>query len=351
MTSFKKFFKNKRVLITGHTGFIGSWLTKWLQMLDSEICGYALGVPTTPNLFSLLNLEDRMVDTRGDIRDKISLSKCIEQFQPEIVFHLAAQPIVLDSFDNPVETFEINVNGTINLLESLRHVDSVKEILVMTSDKVYVNDLTTTAHIESDCIGGKDPYSASKACQDIVARSFWETYFSQSRIRLATIRAGNVIGGGDWSKKRIIPDVVNGITQKSVIKLRNFDSVRPWQYVLDAINGMLKLTNEMWNNNDLSGSWNIGPDKSQEKTVGELVEKFFSNWGAGEYAIEKSSVNIESPYLNLDAKKAHKELQWKPLYSFDSVVEATASWYRKYYEGDNMENATRNEILNFMNKM
>ena len=164
MTSFKKFFKNKRVLITGHTGFIGSWLTKWLQMLDSEICGFALGVPTTPNLFSLLNLEDRMVDTRGDIRDKISLSKCIEQFQPEIVFHLAAQPIVLDSFDNPVETFEINVNGTINLLESLRHVDSVKEILVMTSDKVYVNDLTTTAHIETDCIGGKDPYSASKAC-------------------------------------------------------------------------------------------------------------------------------------------------------------------------------------------
>ena len=208
-----EFFRNKKVLVTGHTGFIGSWLTKWLTMLNSKICGYSLEPPSIPNLYESLDMEHQIMDIRGDIRDRDLLKNTIQEFRPQIVFHLAAQPIVLDSYDNPVNTFDSNVTGTVNLLNELRQVDSVKTIIVMTSDKSYRNNEWIYPYRENDILGGRDPYSASKSCQDIVVNSFRDSYFSNLGVGISSVRAGNVIGGGDWAAHRIIPDIVRGVVQ------------------------------------------------------------------------------------------------------------------------------------------
>ena len=215
------FYKGKRVLVTGHTGFIGSWLTKWLSMLNAEVCGYALSPPTIPNMYESLKMFPPIGDIRGDIGNKESLHKALEDFPPQIVFHLAAQPIVLEAYDNPAETYETNVMGTVNLLDSLRTINSVKVIIVMTSDKVYKNNEWVYPYREIDKLGGRDPYSASKSCQDIIVSSFRESYFVDLGIGISSIRAGNVIGGGDWGENRIVPDIVKGITENKIIKIIN----------------------------------------------------------------------------------------------------------------------------------
>jgi len=342
------FYNGKRVLVTGHTGFIGSWLTKWLTMLDAEVCGYALNPPTQPNLFEALNLTRKVSkDIRRDIRDTKLLRKTILSFQPEIIFHLAAQPIVLESYDNPLETFDTNVIGTVNLLNELRKVDSVKAIVVVTSDKSYRNNEWVYPYRENDELGGRDPYSASKSCQDIVVQSFRESYFSDSGIALSSARAGNVIGGGDWAKDRIVPDIVRGIVDGHPIIIRNPKSVRPWQHVLEPVSGMLLLAQKMYGDARFSGAWNFGPNNESDVTVREVVEKVIAFWGTGEYKIEKNSPKKEAKYLSLDISKAKRELEWLPIYDIDRALEQTVKWYKEFYSSGNVSELTRHQIENY----
>ena len=339
------FFEGKNVLITGHTGFIGSWLTKVLSVNGSRILGYSLNPPTVPNMYDAIQLSKDVTDLRKDVRDHESLKKAIHEFEPEIVFHLAAQPIVLESYDNPVETFDTNVMGTVGLLEILRRVGSVKIIVVMTSDKVYRNNECVYPFREIDPLGGKDPYSASKSCQDIIVNSFRESYFDSMGVSISSIRAGNVIGGGDWGANRIVPDVVRGLTEGNIIRIRNPDSVRPWQYVLEPISGMLLLTQRMWDDIKFSGEWNFGPSNQREITVKELLDNFLKNWGGGRYTIAKDNEAREANYLQLDISKAKNVLGWFPKYDFEESIEKTVEWYKEYYENkDNINDVTEKQI-------
>jgi len=345
---YENFYKNKRILITGHTGFIGSWLTKWLTMLDAQVCGYALDPPIQPNLYEVLNLTRKVSkDIRGDIRNTKLLRKTIIDFQPEIVFHLAAQPIVLESYDNPLETFDTNVIGTVNLLNELRKVDSLKAIVVVTSDKSYRNNEWVYPYRETDELGGRDPYSASKSCQDIVAQSFKESYFSDSGIALSSVRAGNVIGGGDWAKNRLVPDIVRGIVDGHPIIIRNPKSVRPWQHVLEPVHGMLLLTKKMFNSTRFSGAWNFGPNNEMEVTVREIVDKVIELWGKGKFKVENRSTKKEARFLNLDISKAKRELGWFPKYDIDKALELTVEWYKDFYGSGNVNELTHNQIENY----
>ena len=331
MTEIKSFFKNRKILVTGHTGFIGSWLTKWLTMLSADVCGYALEPHTHPNIYNTLGIDKFIIYVKGDIRSAELLRKTLTKFQPEIVFHLAAQPIVLDSYDNPVETFDTNVTGTVNLLNELRQIDSVRTIIVMTSDKSYRNHEWVYPYRENDILGGKDPYSASKSCEDIIVDSFRESYFSDTGVGISSVRAGNVIGGGDWAPHRIIPDLVRGIVNGEKVKIRNPDSVRPWQHVLEPISGMLSLAEKMYNDIKLSGAWNFGPAQNTEMSVKELVEKFINIWGSGSYEIDEVQNNKEANYLQLDISKAKRELNWTPRYNFGVALSKTVDWYKEYY--------------------
>jgi CDP-glucose 4,6-dehydratase len=349
--TMKEFYKNKKILVTGHTGFIGSWLTKWLTLFNANICGYSLGPPSKPNMYEILNLNSVIKDVRYDIRNTDRLRRVLQEFQPEIVFHLAAQPIVLQAYDNPMETFDVNVAGTVNLLNELRKIKSVKTIIVITSDKSYHNNEWVYPYRENDALGGKDPYSASKSCQDIVINSFRDSYFETAEIGISSIRAGNVIGGGDWGKYRIIPDIARAIENDDFVKLRNPDSVRPWQYVLDPISGMLFLAYRMHENQRFSGAWNFGPEPQSAKTVKELTEKFIEYYEKGKYEIERTSDHIESSYLQIDISKARKELGWEPLFDFNNAVKKTADWYKSYIKNSTVINILTerqiNEYVNF----
>ena len=342
-------FKGKKILVTGHTGFIGSWLTKWLTMLNAQVCGYALEPPSTPNMYEALKLGKEIEDIRGDIRNGGLLQRTISSFDPEIVFHLAAQPLVLESYDDPLETFDTNVTGTVNLLNVLRNVDNVRTIVVVTSDKSYHNNEWAYPYREIDTLGGKDPYSASKSCQDIVVNSFKESYFSDSGIGISSVRAGNVIGGGDWAKHRIVPDLVRGIMNNEIIKIRNPDSVRPWQHVLEPIYGMLTLAEKMWSNIRYSGAWNFGPDETKEVTVKELVDKFLEYYGKGSYLIDQKTNFREANYLKLDISKARKELGWYPRLDFQSSIRNTVEWYMNYFsDRENIELVTIKQIKKYL---
>jgi CDP-glucose 4,6-dehydratase len=338
------FYRGKRVFVTGHTGFIGSWLVKLLSMLNAEVCGYALGPPTKPNMYESLKMTPPIEDIRGDI-NKGPLRKALKDFSPEIVFHLAAQPIVLEAYGNPAETFDTNVMGTVNLLDSIRTINSAKVIIVMTSDKVYENNDWVYPYREIDKLGGEDPYSASKSCQDIVVSSFRKSYFADLRIGISSIRAGNVIGGGDWGKYRIVPDIVRGITENKIIKIRNPESTRPWQHVLEPISGMLELAEKMWDHIDFSGEWNFGPNNQREITVKVLVNEFLKKWGSGSYTIAKDDEAKEANYLQLDISKAKNVLGWLPKYNFEEMIDETVRWYKAYYEDkDNIDSVTEKQI-------
>ena len=351
MIETKSFFKDRKILVTGHTGFIGSWLTKWLTLYGSKICGYALEPPSVPSLYSSIHLKNSISDIRGDIRDRKLLREIVQNFQPEIVFHLAAQPIVLNSYEIPVDTFDTNVTGTVNLLNELRQVNSVKTIIVMTSDKSYKNNEWVYPYREIDELGGKDPYSASKSCQDIVVDSFRESYFSDSGVGIASIRAGNVIGGGDWAPLRIVPDLVRGIVKDELIRIRNPNSVRPWQHVLEPISGMIKLSERIYSDNKFSGAWNFGPEHIREITVKELVEEFIKIWGSGKFVDEKNKTNNEASYLQLDISKAKKKLNWSPRYNFDQMMVETVAWYKEYYKNQgNINEKTKEQIERYTKK-
>jgi CDP-glucose 4,6-dehydratase len=337
---FDGFYKNKSVLVTGQTGFKGSWLALWLHKLGANVTGYALPPNTEPNHFDLIGLKDLIHHREGDIRDLQTVQATFAESQPEIVFHLAAQPIVRESYDDPKTTFDTNIGGTVNVLEAIRHCPSVKAAVVVTSDKCYENKEWVWGYRENDPMGGHDPYSASKGATEIVCSAYLRSYFQQGargpHIGFATARAGNVIGGGDWAKDRIIPDCVRALSKGEPIIVRNPNATRPWQHVLDPLSGYLLLAKRLNEYPErLSGPWNFGPCTTDQITVKELAERFISSWGSGK--IQLSQARAKAPHeahlLHLNIDKAAFGLNWQPAWDSSEAIDFTVDWYKSWHSG------------------
>ena len=321
-------YKNKKVFITGHTGFKGSWLSLWLTELGAEICGYSLEPNTTPSMFESLDLKNKISKSViGDILDKEHLEKSLLGFKPDIIFHLAAQPLVRRSYSEPIITYQTNVIGTLNLLESARKCPSVNALINITTDKCYENIETKKGYKETDSLGGYDMYSSSKACSEILSSSYKRSFLSEEGYCLATARAGNVIGGGDWAEDRLIPDCVRSINLGQKIELRNPDSVRPWQHVLEPISGYLLLGKKLLTDGrKYAESFNFGPDENSIIKVSDVASKFVKYYGKGEIIINKKYNLHEANLLLLNTEKAKNIIGWKPLYDNDKAIKLTAEW-------------------------
>ncbi|BAF73078.1 CDP-glucose 4,6-dehydratase [Sulfurovum sp. NBC37-1] len=333
MTDFFEAYHGKKVLVTGHTGFKGSWLAMWLQTLGAEVVGYALPPETEPSHFTLLDLD--MVSIEGDIRDLEYLQQVYNDFQPDIVFHLAAQPLVRRSYREPVETFNTNVMGTVNVLEACRQTPSVRAIINVTSDKCYENREWVWGYRENDPMGGYDPYSASKGAAELVSAAYRRSYFNNAaygkthETLLATCRAGNVIGGGDWSEDRLIPDIVRAAAAGEAVAIRSPNATRPWQHVLDALNGYLLLGQKLLEGKrEFADAWNFGPLDEDELSVLQMCDLFQEQWPDMQIKTEES---VEAPheagYLKLDCSKAHMLLKWQGKWTADKAITMTAQWY------------------------
>jgi CDP-glucose 4,6-dehydratase len=330
MTLFKDIYRGRRVLITGHTGFKGSWLALWLQELGAVITGIALPPNTAPNHWDLIKLD--IADRRFDIRDADNLRRIVAEGRPEIIFHLAAQPLVRRSYKDPLETWSTNVMGTANLLEACRHTDSVRAIVVVTTDKVYENKEWDRGYREIDRLGGHDPYSASKAATELVASSFRKAFFHAANAPLlATARAGNVIGGGDWSEDRLIADAVRAITSHTSLEIRSPQATRPWQHVLECLSGYLLLGQKLLEGrNEYAEAWNFGPDPDGNRTVSDVLDLFRTHWPELVWHTSTEPQSHEANLLYLDSAKAKADLGWRPVWALQEAVAATARWYQGY---------------------
>ncbi len=328
---FNNAFYGKTVLVTGHTGFKGSWLSIWLTEMGAKVVGYALPPYTGRDNFVLAEVERRITSNIGDIRDFAALKRVFDRFRPEIVFHLAAQPLVRLSYQEPRLTYETNVGGSVNLLECCRLTQSVKVIVNVTSDKCYENKEHASGYCETDALGGYDPYSSSKACSEIVTAAYQRSFFDSSRW-LSSARAGNVIGGGDWRPDRLVPDCIRALERKETIGVRAPNSVRPWQHVLEPLGGYLLLAARMLGDGKkYSGAWNFGPELTGAVTVKELVQKIIDCWGNGRYEDLSETLSgqpHEAGLLMLDVSKAAQRLKWRPVLSLDEAVEFTVEWYK-----------------------
>jgi CDP-glucose 4,6-dehydratase len=335
-------FSGKRVLLTGHTGFKGAWLLAWLDMLGANVAGLALAPPSEPSLFALIDgTKLCAAHTQGDIRDAALVRKTLEDFAPDYVVHMAAQTLVLPSLAAPVETFATNLIGTAHVLEACRYVNP-KAILIVTSDKVYANDGSPHAFVEADRLGGHDPYSASKAACEIAVDSFRSSYFA-GKVPLATARAGNVIGGGDWAAHRIVPDAVRALVADNTLVLRRPEAVRPWQHVLDPLAGYLAILDK-----GCDGAFNFGPEAAARRTVREVVAEFGKAFdGKPGWTIENANPPPEAPYLTLSAACARDTLGWAPKLDFETSMAWTAAWYRAWTKGEDMRKFTRTQIQAF----
>jgi len=342
---FLSFFSKKKVLITGHTGFKGGWLSLWLVKLGAEVIGYSLEPPTKPNFFEALELDKKITHIIGDIRDAKKLLSVFKEHQPEIVFHLAAQPLVRLSYKEPELTYETNVMGTLNVLEAVRKTGSARVVIVITSDKCYENKEWFYGYREIDALGGYDPYSSSKACVEILVSSYRRSF----GLPLATCRAGNVVGGGDWQLDRLIPDCVKALSRGEPIKIRNPHAIRPWQHVLEPLYGYLLLAVKMWEEPDkYAEAWNFGPFERDMATVQEVVEKVIKFWGSGNYEVEKDTSFHEAGLLRLDISKAMMKLGWRPKWDLDTALERTVKWYKFFYKGKtNMFEYSLQEIRDY----
>ena len=341
------FWQGRRVLVTGHTGFKGSWLTAWLLRLGARVTGFALPPATNPAAFTLLGLQGKIDSRFGDVRDHEAIADVLARVQPEIVFHLAAQPLVVPGYREPRETFETNVLGTVNLLEAARRVDALAAIVVVTTDKGYAERNDGEAYREDDRLGGRDPYAASKACAELVAACYRDAYLRERGVALATVRAGNVIGGGDWSAHRLIPDLVSSLVRGEPLELRNPGATRPWQHVLDPLAAYLLLAERLVANADLARAWNVGPDPDCAATVAEVVARFERAWdGAAEHR-EVTAHYHEAPQLILDASAARRELGWSPRLDLDAAIHYTAGWYRAHAGGQPVEIITEQQIARY----
>lgn len=331
MTTASNFWRGKRVFVTGNTGFKGGWLCTWLLNQGSEVEGYSLAPNTDPSFYIQTALSEHMPTVMGDIRDKDKLEAAVRQANPEIIFHLAAQPLVLSSYEDPATTFATNVQGTVNLLESVRANCSPRAVVVVTSDKCYENTGKTGGYREGDALGGFDPYSASKGCAEIVCSSYLRSFFQAAGIGLATVRAGNVIGGGDYSKNRITPDAIRALQGGCPIIIRNPRSVRPWQHVLDPLRGYIQLAESLFKEPAAwSEAWNFGPEVEGSASVSELAELLSEAWGGGSLhsAERQEGVGEEAAYLSLDSGKARERLRWRADIALAQSVKLTVEWYK-----------------------
>ena len=329
---FGNAYKNKRVLVTGHTGFKGSWLVLWLQMMGAKVTGISLPPETSPNHWSLLGLG--VESFHIDIRDEVALRQKIIEVDPEIVFHLAAQPLVHRSYRHPLETWATNVMGTANVLDACRQVKSLAAIVVVTTDKCYQNKEWVWGYREIDPLGGHDPYSASKGGSELVAASYRSSFFyTPDSPLLATARAGNVIGGGDWSEDRLIPDLVRAVEGKKSLEIRSPNATRPWQHVLECLSGYLMLGQQLLEGNaTVAAAWNFGPDREGNCQVKQVLASLQANWPSVEWHCSAAPQLHEAQFLHLDSGKAHEKLSWRPVWSFDEGVAATAEWYRAWID-------------------
>lgn len=343
-------FRGKKVFITGHTGFKGSWLAFILAELGAEVTGFALAPLEKNSHFELLNLSKRIKHIVGDIRDGSLLAQTMSEANPEYVFHLAAQALVRPSYADPVETFSTNVMGSVNLLEAVRGCDSVKSLVYITSDKAYENVEWVWGYRETDTIGGRDPYSASKGAAEIVFSSYLRSFFDdRPTLGAASTRAGNVIGGGDWSQDRIIPDCVKAISEGNPIILRSPNSTRPWQHVLEPLSGYLLLAARLREYPlKHQGAWNFGPETREVRTVADVANAMVAHLGSGEVQVADASLHLhEANLLQLNCDKAHQELGWYPRWSVDETLQITAEWYKSVLSGRAAEEVTREQVRRY----
>jgi CDP-glucose 4,6-dehydratase len=342
------FWNGKKVLITGHSGFKGGWL----QKLKAEVIGYSLSIPTTTSFFEITKVDNNMISIFGDMRDFNTLQNVISKYKPEIIFHLAAQSLVLTSYESPLDTYSTNVMGTLNLLESIKKNSSVKVIVNVTSDKCYENKDLNIPFKETDPMGGNDLYSSSKACSEILTASYRYSFFNtkeygEHNVSIATARSGNVIGGGDWSDYRIVPDLIKGLQQKKTVIVRNPESRRPWQFVLEPLSGYLVLAEKLWYDGQKYGeSWNFGPLKEEEKSVSYLISKFIEEWNELKIKFETEN-RKESKYLRLDSTKSKEQLGWQTRLNLDDTITWTINWYKDYFERKNMQTISLEQIDKF----
>lgn len=350
---FKEVFHSRRVLVTGDTGFKGSWLSLWLHQLGAKVLGFALPPEREKDHFNLLGLENVIEHVTGDIRDCTAIHKAVDGFQPEILFHLAAQPLVRLSYSEPKLTFDTNVAGSVNVLEAARRCESLKAVVYVTSDKCYRNNEWIWGYRETDPLGGHDPYSASKAAAELVFSAYQDSYFNERKnFGAATVRAGNVIGGGDWAKDRLVPDAIRALQGSQPIHIRNPHSTRPWQHVLEPLSGYLLTAARLFHEpKRFSGPWNFGPDAKSIRTVGELVRMVVAEWGSGQIEVSpQANAPHEAQLLHLNCDKANQLMQWRPKWDAERAVAETVRWYRGVFEGQSALDLSRRQISEYMEK-
>jgi len=354
--SLNDFYKGRKVLITGHTGFKGSWLSLMLNKLGAEVYGYALDPPTKPSLFEEAGI-DRMVKTViGDIRNYDLLKNTLLEFSPEIVIHMAAQPLVRESYRNPRDTYEINLMGTVNLLEAVRHTGSVKAVLNVTTDKCYENREWHWGYRENEPMGGYDPYSNSKGCSELATAAFRSSFFNPEKynehgVAIATARAGNVIGGGDWADDRLIPDFIRSITKGEKVKIRSPYAIRPWQHVLEPLTGYLSLCEKLFTEGPaFAQAWNFGPDDKDAKNVEWITKTICEFWGNdAQFEIDSNPQPHEANYLKLDCSKAKAELGWIPKWDIETTLKSIVDWNKSFIKSDDIRTVTENQIDKYFN--
>ena len=348
------FWRGKRVLLTGHTGFKGSWLSLWLQSLDAQVVGYALAPPTKPSLFEVAGVEKGMISIIGDIRDLEHIRTVFAEHRPEIVIHMAAQPLVRYSYIEPVETYSTNVMGTVNLLEAVRSTKSVKAVVNVTTDKCYENREWAWGYRENEPMGGYDPYSSSKGCAELVTAAYRNSYFHPNKyqehgVAIASARAGNVIGGGDWADDRLIPDIMRAITEGCAVNIRNPHAIRPWQHVLEPLSGYLLLAEKLYEEGAAyAEGWNFGPNDEDAKPVQWIVEYLTQSWGEGASWVQDGGEHPhEAHYLKLDCSKAKSRLDWHPRWHLDEALIKITEWQKKYRQGAEMKAVSLKQIENY----
>ena len=349
-----EFWKDKRVFITGHTGFKGSWTVLWLKKMGAVIKGYALEPSTNPSLFHIANVKDGINSEIGDIRDLEKLKRSVLEFEPEIVIHMAAQPLVRLSYKDPVGTYQTNVMGSVNLLEAVRECSSIRSVINVTTDKCYENNEWDWGYRENEPMGGHDPYSNSKGCAELVTSAYRRSFFgSESCVSLASARAGNVIGGGDWSADRLIPDVLKAFDKGDAVLIRNPLATRPWQHVLEPVLGYLTLAENLYRfGKEFAEGWNFGPKDEDVRTVGDVLDYLVKHWPAKvSWQLDSDEQPHEAQLLKLDISKAKARLKWQPIWELDTTLHTIIDWHQSWVSGEDMRTVTINQINNYENKL
>jgi CDP-glucose 4,6-dehydratase len=347
------FWQGKKVFLTGHTGFKGAWLSLWLHELGAKVRGYSIDVPTKPSLFESARVGESLEHRVGDVRNLPALGEALHAFKPDVVFHLAAQALVRLSYQNPVETYATNVMGTAHVLEAVRKAPSARAVVVVTSDKCYENIETDRGYQETDRMGGRDPYSNSKGCAELVTAAYRASFFdpakyAEHRVAVASARAGNVIGGGDWSADRLIPDVYRAVASRQPVRIRNPKAVRPWQHVLEPIGGYLLLAEQLWRKGaEVAEGWNFGPPDTDARPVAEVMDRLTGVWPAARWELDQGAHPHEAMLLRLDCSKARAKLGWRPRLRLEEALAWTAEWYKAFMKGDDMRGFSLGQIARY----